>query len=94
MKYKKGSVAQRRQGLDEYQSLLQRELPRLDPPLPPPAPTDVTALRGRALKALEDRLDALVCAAMAAVLAANPGACEILGTLAEGYVVVPRLPAA
>jgi len=65
LKYKKGRLAARRQSLLHLQQLLLSHLPRLEPRL------DLTELpsvpnRGAALKALEDQLDALVCAYMAA----------------------------
>lgn len=46
-------------------------------------------LRGRALKSLEDRLDAIVCAYVAARWTMRPEGCEMFGTLEEGYVVTP-----
>lgn len=65
LKYKKGRLADRRQGLLCLRRLLLDHLPRLDPSLDlpelPPIPN-----RGAALKALEDQLDALVCAYVAA----------------------------
>jgi predicted RNase H-like nuclease len=92
VKYKKGSATERRQGLERLQGLLLRYLPMLDPPIEPPAWVDVSTLRGRMRKALEDRLDAWVCAAMAAVFLARRDECEVLGDVTHGYIVVPRLP--
>ncbi|MGQ0552702.1 MAG: GNAT family N-acetyltransferase [Planctomycetota bacterium] len=100
--YKKGHLAKRRLGLESLQDLLHGLLPRLDPDVVPSirpfARQDVGALRGRGLKALEDRLDALLCAAMAAAFVHAPERCEIAGarTPAEarhGYIVVPKPPA-
>lgn len=45
---------------------------------------------GRAYKAREDRLDGLFCAYLAAL--APRGRLEMLGSLAEGHIVVPRAP--
>lgn len=84
LKYKKGRLADRRQGLLHLRQLLLERLPKLDPGLDlpelPPVPN-----QGAALKALEDQLDALVCAYVAAhwwvwgtqrnwVLGGNPAA--------------------
>ncbi|MEM7311214.1 MAG: DUF429 domain-containing protein [Planctomycetota bacterium] len=90
VKYKKGPVEERRVGLARFQRLLHERLPRLDPPVRPFPRERVAELRGRALKDLEDRLDAVVCAAMAARFAHAPERCEVLGDVATGYVVVPR----
>ena len=74
IKYKKGRVDQKREGLRALAGTLADRLPRLDPPL---ATSDALSslldcdpwgLRGRALKGLEDRLDALFCAYIAAHL--------------------------
>ena len=89
VKYKKGPVAARRAGLARLQELLHERLPRLDPPLRPFAREQVPALRGRALKSLEDRLDALLCAAMAARWLERPWSCEVIGDPAGGYILVP-----
>ncbi|MCU0620712.1 MAG: DUF429 domain-containing protein [Gemmatimonadales bacterium] len=63
-----------------------------DPPISLPASLraelDPGAWRGRAYKAREDRLDALVCAYVAAL--ALRGRLEMLGTVSEGHIVVPR----
>jgi len=95
--YKKGRVAVRRSGLMRLQDLLRERLPALSPPIQPFAHTDIDALRGRALKAFEDRLDALLCATMAAVFVQTPERCETAGadTAEEvrcGYIVVPNVP--
>lgn len=65
LKYKKGRLADRRQGLLQLRQLLLSHLPGLEPGL------DIAELplvpnQGAALKALEDQLDALVCAYVAA----------------------------
>jgi len=52
----------------------------------------VDALRGASLKALEDRLDALMCAAMVAYFRARPDQCWIVGDVATGYILVPTPP--
>ncbi len=91
-KYKKGRVAARRTGLAGFQDLLQQRLPTLDPPILPPPPEDVAPLRGKSLKALEDRLDSLMCAAMVAVYERYPERCVIAGDVEEGYILVPEVP--
>ncbi len=52
--------------------------------------TDVAALRGRALKAYEDRVDALMCAYIA-LYAHRWGAarCRTFGNLRDGYIFTP-----
>jgi predicted RNase H-like nuclease len=100
--YKKGRVARRRAGQAMLQDLLHERLPANDrsgwPTIEPFAPADVAPLRGRGLKAHEDRLDALLCAAMAAALLHAPDRCIIAGAdnpaeARMGYIVVPRAPA-
>lgn len=96
LKYKKGRLAERRAELQRLQQLLAEQLPQREPPLcwHDPVPPDLTcalaSCPGRALKAIEDRLDALVCAYVAAHwwywgLARN----QVLGDRASGYIVVP-----
>ena len=92
VKYKKGRVTQRRAGLTRLQSLIFEHLPQHDPPLALGFPgEDPEALRGRALKALEDRLDAVLCAAMAVIWCTHRTRCRVIGDVASGYVLVPRL---
>ena len=91
VKYKHGHVAQRRAGLARFQELLHERLPRLEPMIEPFAREDVLVLRGRGLKHLEDRLDALVCAALVAVYRRDSATCEVLGDVDAGYILVPRL---
>jgi predicted RNase H-like nuclease len=91
VKYKKGRVAQRRAGLVRWKELLERELPRLPLPVQPPVVEDPQSLRGRSLKDLEDRLDAMLCAAMAAHYWNMPQACTIAGDVENGYILVPEL---
>jgi predicted RNase H-like nuclease len=91
VKYKQGPVAARRSGLQRLQELLHERLPRGSPPVLPFAREDVALLRGRDLKDLEDRLDAVLCAAMAARWRVAPWTCEVIGDPAAGYVLVPCL---
>jgi predicted RNase H-like nuclease len=82
LKYKKGKLAERRPELVRYRGLLQ-DLLRADLPEVPQ--------RGAEMKAVEDRLDAL----MAAYVAANywrygAARSEVHGARDTGYIVVPR----
>lgn len=55
--------------------------------------TNVRTLRGSALKAYEDRLDAVVCAYIASYLWYHgPGVARVYGTMAEGHILVPVTP--
>ncbi|XHX75772.1 MAG: DUF429 domain-containing protein [Stenomitos frigidus ULC029] len=93
LKYKKGKLADRRVELARLQQYLCDQLPTLEPAL------DVSnvlltemPLKGAALKALEDQLDSLICAYVAAHwwywgLERNIA----LGNIAEGYIIVPNL---
>jgi predicted RNase H-like nuclease len=67
LKYKKGTIDQRRPELAKLRNYLLDRLPQLDPPLPLTA-TDLPTIpfQGTALKAVEDQLDSLVCAYVAA----------------------------
>jgi pyridoxamine 5'-phosphate oxidase len=90
VKYKRGSLATRRAGLEQLRKLMLERLPRLTPSLPIP---DLPAIpeAGPALKALEDQLDAITCAYIAAHwwfwgTERN----EVLGNASDGYIVVPK----
>lgn len=90
IKYKKGCVAEKRAGLTTLQNLIHARLPthpavRIDPP----PKEDPGALKGRALKGLEDRLDAVVCATVGAHFRADPKNWRVIGDTASGYIVVP-----
>jgi predicted RNase H-like nuclease len=93
IKYKKGLLAARRAELTRLQQLICDRLPYLEPPL------DVTAgkvkmpaipQKGTELKAVEDQLDSLICAYIAAHWWCWGEARNlVLGDRAEGYIVVP-----
>lgn len=97
IKYKKGSIDQKRRGLRQLQIAVGKNLTRQIPPLlPAPSlqrlldekPQD---LRGGRLKGLEDRVDALMCAYMTFYFWFwREGRCEILGDLETGYIIAPR----
>ena len=94
--YKKGLVAQKRAGLEQYQgylrALLAREAPRvhdhsdiqvaLDP-------DTAKAAKGKSLKRLDDTLDGLTCALAAWLIWKEPERWEMIGDL-NGYIVAPR----
>jgi predicted RNase H-like nuclease len=89
LKYKKGTIAQRRPELVKLREYLRDRLPQLEPPL---TDADLPAIpfKGTELKAVEDQLDSVVCAYVAAHwwywgLARN----LVLGDRASGYIVVP-----
>jgi predicted RNase H-like nuclease len=97
LKYKKGSVDARRSGQRELQQRLS-ELSLFDPPLECTSrlsgflTTDTSSLRGAALKANEDALDAVLCAYIAYhYWFWGAGGIRLLGDLDSGYIVVPRL---
>ena len=92
-----GRVSARQAGLSEFQAAIETHLTRQDPPLlPSPALAellgeDPRVLRGSALKSLEDRLDALLCAYMAFYFQTwGETRCEIIGDHAEGYIISGR----
>lgn len=94
LKYKKGRVAERRRGLLQLRAYLLTDLPRLSPPL---LLADLPEIphRGVELKAVEDRLDSLICAYVAAHWwywghLRN----QVLGDRSSGYIVVPCPPTA
>lgn len=92
LRYKKGRVADRKAELARFRGLLLTELPRNDPPVRlvslPPVPET-----GPRLKELEDQLDALLCAYIAAHWWCwGRTRNRLLGSRAEGYIVVPAPP--
>ena len=98
IKYKKGSVADKRSGLAELVENIQRYLCRGDPLLiDTPVlrtllDTNVGSLSGRAMKGFEDCVDALLCAYMAAFYWQwGDTRCRIYGDLKTGYIICPRI---
>lgn len=99
IRYKKGSVGEKRAGLATLQSYLADALPAAEPALQPATvgrdllATDLGVLNGRRLKEHEDVLDAWFCAYQALYLwwwGAERN--EMLGDLDTGYIVVPTRP--
>ena len=98
IKYKKGRVAQKRIGQRELADAIRVHLstaddrPRLrvDPILEDLLGEPHEPLKGRALKGREDRLDAVVCAYIAAWLDAGKPL-QALGQVGEGVVIAPQV---
>jgi predicted RNase H-like nuclease len=96
MKYKKGNMALRRAGLTTFRQAIMKHLGAAAPTLMAGAllhqvvDGQLEALRGGALKTYEDTLDALLCAFIAAhYWAWGAERNEMIGTMAEGYIVTP-----
>jgi predicted RNase H-like nuclease len=98
LKYKKGKLAERRQELTRLRDYILDLLPRSQPPVELAGFQPEMPSRGAALKDLEDRLDSLVCAYVAAhwwywglernwVLGSEIAA----EAQVAGYIVVPKL---
>lgn len=95
IRYKKVNVARRRSGQREVQQRL-NELSHLAPPLESTPrlseylAIDVNSLRGAALKAHEDGLDAIICAYIACYYWFwGPSGTRVFGDVDSGYVIVP-----
>ena len=97
LRYKRGrgrSYEERWPEFERYRSLL-RGLRKADPPLRRTKKlltgTDVTGMRGAALQAYEDTLDAVTCAYIASYLWRHgPSAAKSYGALEEGHILVPQ----
>lgn len=94
LKYKKGRLAERAQALGELRSHILTNLSRHEPPLVinelPDIPTS-----GKALKALEDKLDSILCAYVAAHWWYwGEQRNWVMGNKKEGYIIVPCPPSA
>ncbi|ESA33281.1 hypothetical protein N836_21575 [Leptolyngbya sp. Heron Island J] len=89
LKYKKGRVAERRQELTHLKNLILQHLPHHTPSLRLNALPTIPQ-GGVALKAVEDQLDALVCAYGAAHWWYwGQHRNQVLGNLNTGYIVAP-----
>lgn len=92
LKYKKGLLAERQSGLAQLRQCIIQYLPLLEPGLDlEPDLLPEIPRTGAALKAVEDQLDSLICAYIAAHwwywgLARN----WVLGDRRSGYIVVPN----
>ncbi len=99
IKYKKGKLAEKKQGLIRLQHCLQNHLSQLTPALDITHPQiqplwrSSLDLKGKELKALEDQLDSLMCAYIGAYwwhwgTERN----QVLGDRRSGYIIVPQNP--
>ena len=94
LKYKKGRLAERRKGLKELRSHILTQFPKQDPPLSIQSLPAIPAT-GKALKRLEDKLDSIICAYVAAHWWCwGSDRNQVLGSLQDGYIVVPCPPSA
>lgn len=89
LKYKKGTIAQRKPELEKLRQFILERLPQIEPKLKldtlPAIPN-----KGTELKAVEDQFDSLICAYVAAYWwywGAEKNL--VLGDRASGYIVVP-----
>jgi predicted RNase H-like nuclease len=92
LKYKKGRLAERKVALELLRAYLLEKLPHHQPPLIcselPNIPT-----AGKAMKAIEDQLDSLLCAYVGAHWWYWGSARNwVLGDRASGYIVIPCPP--
>jgi predicted RNase H-like nuclease len=90
IKYKKGRLGERRQGLSQLRRLILEQLSQAQPALQFTLPIPEIPTTGLALKAVEDQLDSLICAYVAAHWWVWGQAKNlVLGEQATGYIVVP-----
>jgi predicted RNase H-like nuclease len=96
IKYKKGKMAQKRAGLEEFRGALAHNLGTATPRLIMCALLEeivnrpLQALHAKALKRYEDTLDAVLCAFIAAhYWSWGAERNDLIGTLDDGYIVVP-----
>ena len=98
LKYKKGPLLLRRDGILDYQrrlaALLRRDLPLVEasPTLTGALDDPPPVVSGKALKHLEDTLDGVTCA-YTAWRAWRDGIalCEVFGNATDGHIAVPSL---
>lgn len=95
LKYKKGKIAERRLELNQLRTYVTKILPQLEPALDSDSVNQIPLigdrLTGKELKSIEDRLDSLLCAYVAAhwwYWGASKNL--VLGNLEEGYIVIPN----
>ncbi len=86
--YKKGRVATRRMGLRRLDRMIQT-LAEADPPLRATPHQIDESVRGRALKGVEDQLDARICAWVAALWLRDPRRIRLFGSAMSGHIAVP-----
>ncbi|BAU11574.1 hypothetical protein LEP3755_20730 [Leptolyngbya sp. NIES-3755] len=89
LKYKKGTIAQRKPELEKLRQFILERLPQIEPRLKLETLPEIPN-KGVDLKAVEDQLDSLICAYVAAYWwywGAEKNL--VLGDRASGYIVVP-----
>jgi len=86
IRYKKGTVLEKREAFRELQRHLRRCLKRFFPPLDPGPAGPL--LRKKWTKQIEDQTDALFCALLG-LWHFNRAPIEILGDLASGFILLP-----
>ncbi len=96
VKYKRGSIAQRRAGLGTLRSYMMAKFMSGNPSIVPNElyyellTSDLNELKGKGLKRYEDTLDALICAYLAFFYWTWGGEKnELIGDLQAGYIVNP-----
>ncbi len=90
VKYKRGLLAERAAGLARLRQLLLDRMPYLTPQLLLSGVPEIP-MNGRELKSVEDRIDAVICAYVAAhwwYWGAERN--DVLGSAEKGYIVVPK----
>ncbi|MGB5633365.1 MAG: DUF429 domain-containing protein [Waterburya sp.] len=95
IKYKKGNIGDRRRELNKLRDYITDILPKLEPALSLSAVKQIPAIvekqTGKELKAIEDQLDSLLCAYVAAHWWYWGAAKNlVLGNLNTGYIVIPN----
>ena len=96
LKYKKGRLADRTLELKKLREYITNVLPRLEPPLSLASldliPEIAIKQTGKELKAIEDRLDSLLCAYVAAHWWYWGNSRNmVLGNLEQGFIIIPHL---
>ena len=94
---KSGPMGGRKDATNRYRELIYGKLPFLEPSLEDSdaledlVNADLSAMNGTRLGELEEKLDATLCAYIAAYMdIKGPEACAFLGDLYNGYVLLPR----
>ena len=95
IKYKKGRLAERQAELNRLRNYLVDILPNLEPALDTASISMITTipqkLTGKELKVIEDNLDSIICAYVAAYWWYwGKEKNLVLGNLDEGYIVIPK----
>ena len=94
LKYKKGKIAERKLELNKLRNhiinILPNSIPKLDPSSSNKIPIIADGLKGKELKNIEDKLDSLLCAYIAAHWWYwGKQKNMVLGNLNTGYIVIP-----